>query len=98
MSAVTLHRIDAARRMSRFYRLDVQPDLFGQWCFMREWGRIGRGGQIRETPYPNPTEAQEALAVMLLKARSTRNDQGVTEPRARPPGTRHEQPPPTYDA
>jgi hypothetical protein len=29
MSAVTLHRIDAARRMSRFYRLDVQPDLSG---------------------------------------------------------------------
>jgi WGR domain len=51
MSAVTLHRIDAARRMSRFYRLDVQPDLFGQWCFMREWGRIGQGGQMRETPY-----------------------------------------------
>ena len=46
MSPVTLHRIDAARRMSRFYRLDVQPDLFGQWCFMREWGRIGRGGQM----------------------------------------------------
>jgi hypothetical protein len=22
-------------------RLDVQPDLFGQWCFIREWGRIG---------------------------------------------------------
>ena len=62
MSAVTLHRIDAARRMSRFYRLDVQPDLFGQWCFMREWGRIGRGGQMRETPYPTPSEAEAALA------------------------------------
>jgi predicted DNA-binding WGR domain protein len=58
MSAVTLHRIDAARRMSRFYRLDVQPDLFGQ-C--REWGRIGRGGQMRETPYPTPSEAEAAL-------------------------------------
>jgi predicted DNA-binding WGR domain protein len=52
MSAVTLHRIDAVRRMSRFYRLDVQPDLFG-----REWGRIGRGGQMRETPYPTPADA-----------------------------------------
>jgi predicted DNA-binding WGR domain protein len=74
-------------------------DAGGQFRSLAEpWGRIGRGGQMRETPYPNPTEAQEALAVMLLKARSTRNDQGVTEPRARPPGTRHEQPPPTYDA
>jgi predicted DNA-binding WGR domain protein len=47
--------------MRRFYRLDVQPDLFGQWCFMREWGRIGRGGQMRETPYPTRGEAEGAL-------------------------------------
>ncbi|MGH6834124.1 MAG: WGR domain-containing protein [Methylocella sp.] len=33
--------------MRGFYRLDVQPDLFGQWCFIREWGRIGRAGQVR---------------------------------------------------
>jgi hypothetical protein len=39
----------------------VQPDLFGQWCFMREWGRIGRGGQMRETPYPTPADAEAAL-------------------------------------
>ena len=70
MSAVTLHRIDAARRMSRFYRLDVQPDLFGQWCFMREWGRIGRGGQMRETPYPTPSEAEAALAFRRGSSRS----------------------------
>ena len=36
-------------------------DLFGQWCFMREWGRIGRGGQMRETPYRTPIEAEAAL-------------------------------------
>ncbi len=47
MYSVTLYRIDPARNMRRFYRLDVQPDLFGQHCLMREWGRIGRGGQIR---------------------------------------------------
>ena len=33
--------------MRRFYRLDVQPDLFGRWCCIREWGRIGRAGQVR---------------------------------------------------
>ena len=42
----TLYRIDASRRMSRFYRLDVQPDLFGAWCVVREWGRIGRAGRV----------------------------------------------------
>jgi hypothetical protein len=30
MNAVLLYRIDSARRMQRFYRMDVQPDLFGQ--------------------------------------------------------------------
>jgi predicted DNA-binding WGR domain protein len=61
MSAVTLHRIDPARNMRRFYRLDVQPDLFGAWCVVREWGRINQGGQMRVVPYPTTTEAQTAL-------------------------------------
>lgn len=61
MSALTLTRIDPARNMQRFYRLDVQPDLFGAWCFIREWGRIGRSGQVREVPCPTLAEAQAAL-------------------------------------
>jgi predicted DNA-binding WGR domain protein len=36
MTAIMLHRINPARRMHRFYVLDVQPDLFGQWCLIRE--------------------------------------------------------------
>jgi hypothetical protein len=38
MSAVILYRTDRPKNMHRFYRLDVQPDLFGNWCFMRECG------------------------------------------------------------
>jgi len=30
VNAVVLHRIDQAKKMHRFYRLGVQPDLFGQ--------------------------------------------------------------------
>ncbi len=65
MTAVILYRIDASRRMHRFYRLDVQPDLFGAWCVMREWGRIGSTGQTRSTPFPSAQEAQAALARLL---------------------------------
>jgi len=57
-----LTRTDHARRMARFYVLDVQPDLFGAWCFIREWGRIGRPGQLRQVPYPTEDKAKEALA------------------------------------
>ena len=61
MNAVILYRIDRARHMHRFYRLDVQPDLFGQWCLMREWGRIGSPGRTRSLPFPTPAEAELAL-------------------------------------
>jgi predicted DNA-binding WGR domain protein len=60
-SPVILYRIDNARRMYRFYRLDVQPDLFGHWCLMREWGRIGNTGQRCSLPFSTPQEACAAL-------------------------------------
>jgi predicted DNA-binding WGR domain protein len=61
MTAIVLYRINASKRMHRFYRLDVQPDLFGQWCVVREWGRIGSAGQIRVVPYPTEGEARAAV-------------------------------------
>jgi predicted DNA-binding WGR domain protein len=61
MTALTLRRREPARNLHRYYRLDVQLDLFGAWCFIREWGRIGQAGQIRTVLYPTPHEAQAAL-------------------------------------
>ncbi len=61
MTAITLHRTDATRNMHRYYRLDVQPDLFGQWCCIREWGRIGAAGQTRSIPFPTQERAKAAI-------------------------------------
>lgn len=61
MAAVVLHRIDPSRNVRRYYRLDVQPDLFCWWVFVREWGRIGAWGQVREASFATFDEAQEAL-------------------------------------
>lgn len=47
--------------MRRWYRLDVQSDLFGYQRLVREWGRIGRSGQACIVPYPTITEAQAAF-------------------------------------
>ena len=58
---VTLARTDEARNLKRFYLLDVQPDLFGQWSFIRDWGRIGQAGQTCNIPYPTSQEAEAAL-------------------------------------
>jgi predicted DNA-binding WGR domain protein len=62
MTALTLRRSDPIRNMHRYYRLDVQLDLFGAWCFIRGWGRIGQAGQTRTVLYPAPAETQAALA------------------------------------
>lgn len=65
MTAVILYRIDTSKRMHRYYRIDVQPDLFGQWCLMREWGRIGSSGQIRSAPFSSAEVAKAALNSLL---------------------------------
>lgn len=61
MTALVLYRIDQATNMYRYYRMYVQHDLFGQWCLMREWGRIGSSGQARSAPFPTAEEAHAAL-------------------------------------
>jgi predicted DNA-binding WGR domain protein len=70
MNAIILHRTDPAKNMRRFFRLDVQPDLFGQWCFIREWGRIGHAGQVHMVPYATAADAHEALAAQSGARRS----------------------------
>jgi predicted DNA-binding WGR domain protein len=61
LHSVRLCRIDPDKNMARFYRLAVERDLFGMWCLIREWGRIGRGGQMRMIPYATSVEAHAAL-------------------------------------
>lgn len=61
MSTVQLRRIDSSRNMARFYMLTVQPSLFGEWCLVREWGRIGSPGRVASTPFPSPALAEAAL-------------------------------------
>jgi predicted DNA-binding WGR domain protein len=41
-----LRRLDPDRNMARFYTMSVQPNLFGEWSFLREWGRIGSAGRL----------------------------------------------------
>jgi predicted DNA-binding WGR domain protein len=66
MTIITLYRTEADRNMHRYYRLDVQPDLFGQWCCIREWGRTGQAGQTRVIPYPAPEAAFAAFDKLRL--------------------------------
>jgi predicted DNA-binding WGR domain protein len=61
MSAVHLSRIDPARNMCRFYWIDVQPDLFGGFAVVKEWGRIGARGRMMDEWHMTEAEAHFAL-------------------------------------
>ena len=59
-----LERCDPAKRMLRFYALQVTPNLFGEWCLLRTWGRIGRQGQMRTEWFETKEEAEDALRLL----------------------------------
>lgn len=61
MTPVYLTHIDPTRNMARFYTMRVQPTLFGECSLVREWGRIGRGGQVRLTAYETQDDAEAAM-------------------------------------
>jgi predicted DNA-binding WGR domain protein len=61
MTAIVLTRVDEVKNVARYYKLDVQPTLFGEWSLVREWGRIGRGGTIRVEAHPTLGKADLAL-------------------------------------
>ena len=66
-SSCYLTHTDPGRNMARYYRMTIQPTLFGEWSLVREWGRIGQGGQVKATPYQTSTEAEAALVAISLK-------------------------------
>ena len=55
-----LTRTDPDANLYRFYRMEIVPGLFGDWGLVREWGRIGRGGQFRTDWFTSEAEAKEA--------------------------------------
>ena len=71
MPAHILRRIDPSRNMARFYELAVQPGLFGDVAVIRHWGRIGTGGQSRETWFPAEDEAAR-MAGSVLRQKTRR--------------------------
>lgn len=59
---VHLHRIDATQNMRRFYMLAIQPTLFGGASVIRNWGRIGSGGQTMMETFDSQEDANTALS------------------------------------
>ena len=60
MTSIRLERREPARNRQRFYTIRVVKTLFGSWAMVREWGRIGQPGTVRETGFETEGEAWEA--------------------------------------
>ena len=48
MTSIYLERREPAQNMKRFYAITVTRTLFDGWVVIREWGRIGQPGTVRE--------------------------------------------------
>ena len=62
MTTIYLERREPAYNRQRFYTLTVAQTLFGSWTLIREWGRIGHPGTVRETWFESESAATEAGA------------------------------------
>jgi predicted DNA-binding WGR domain protein len=58
---LSLERHAPAHRMHQYYRLTVQPNLFGEWSLLREWERIGRPSQMQTDLYVSLGATQDAF-------------------------------------
>lgn len=62
-----MDRVDAGRRMRRYYALRIEPSLFGHWILVREWGRIGSSCHRRSEHWPTIEAAQAASGAILQR-------------------------------
>ncbi|CAN7752773.1 WGR domain-containing protein [Rhizobium sp. LjRoot258] len=62
-----IERTDLKRNMARFYRLSIEPTLFGDVSLTRSWGRIGRRGQQRVHLFTSEKEAVDLFLTLLAQ-------------------------------
>ncbi|MBF0461825.1 MAG: WGR domain-containing protein [Magnetococcales bacterium] len=60
-----LQRFNPANGLIWYYAVQVQRDLLGRWQVVREWGRSGSPGTLRQTPFDSHALAAENMAELL---------------------------------
>jgi predicted DNA-binding WGR domain protein len=66
-----VERTDLTKNMARFYAISIQPNLFGEICLTRCWGRIGTTGQSKSHRFDTEHEAV-VLFLDLLRQKKRR--------------------------
>ena len=68
MNIARLEKRDPEKNMARSYRIWMTPTLFGHYAVVREWGRIGSPGTVREEWFESEGEAlQDGLDLCRRK-------------------------------
>ena len=65
MSLIYLQKRRPAAKQMRFYTIGITRTLFGPWALIREWGRIGQAGTVRETWFEDRVEAEQAKGLLV---------------------------------
>ncbi|NRF07319.1 WGR domain-containing protein [Agrobacterium pusense] len=71
-----VERTDLTKNMARFYAMSIEPNLFGEICLMRCWGRIGTSGQTMSHHFKTEREAV-VLFLELLRQKKRRGYSAV---------------------
>ncbi|NTI78619.1 WGR domain-containing protein [Rhizobium rhizogenes] len=66
-----VERTDASKNMARYYAMSIEPNLFGEACLIRRWGRIGATGQRMVHHFEREEEAV-GLFLQLLRQKRRR--------------------------
>ncbi|MBX5206796.1 WGR domain-containing protein [Rhizobium sp. NZLR11] len=66
-----VERTDARKNMARYYAMSIEPNLFGEACLIRRWGRIGAKGQRLIHHFETEEEAV-GLFLRLLRQKRRR--------------------------
>lgn len=66
-----VERTDARKNMARYYAMSIEPNLFGEACLIRRWGRIGARGQRMVHHFEREEEAV-GLFLQLLRQKRRR--------------------------
>lgn len=69
MTAIYMERSDHTRNLARFYQVDIQPTLFGDWAVVCRWGRIGTYGRLQQDWFASLPDAEAFQARRVARKR-----------------------------
>ncbi len=61
--------IDPNQNCYRFYHITIQPGLFGNFCLIRRWGRVGNKGRSLSRSYTMDELNKEIQRLLKMRER-----------------------------